>query len=180
MRESKAERTMPRPGGETAYATMRSPVGLLTLVATDRGLSQLLFDKPEASATRLRLGRASARHAVLANAVDQLGEYFSGKRNAFELSLDLAGTEFQRKAWNGLLAIPFGETRTYAQHASVIGHPRAGRAVGAANGQNPIAIIVPCHRLVGADGSLTGFGGGLPAKAWLLALERDGHRRLKR
>jgi len=160
--------------GARAYATMKSPVGLLTLVATDAGLSELQFDKPEAEDIRRDIGRASPSHPVLAEATRQLEGYFAGKRTSFDITLDMSGTDFQRSAWRGLLAIPFGTTRTYAEHASRIGRPRAVRAVGAANGQNPIAIIVPCHRLVGSDGSLTGFGGGLPAKAWLLALEREG------
>jgi methylated-DNA-[protein]-cysteine S-methyltransferase len=157
---------------ERAYATLRSPVGLLTLVATEHGLSELLFEKAASSDVRRDIGRASPRHGVLAAARQQLREYFAGERTMFEVPLDLVGTEFQCAAWRGLLAIPFGETRTYAEHANCIGRPRAVRAVGAANGRNPIAIIVPCHRLVGSDGSLTGFGGGLSAKAWLLGLER--------
>jgi len=159
---------------------MKSPVGVLTLVATDLGLTELLFDKPEASAVRRDIGNSFAKHPVLDLSVRQLREYFAGNRMKFDIPLDFVGTEFQGKAWRGLLTIPFGETRTYAEHANRIGHPRAVRAVGAANGRNPIAIIIPCHRLVGSDGSLTGFGGGLPAKAWLLALERDGRRRSTR
>ena len=153
---------------------MKSPVGLLTLVATSAGLAELWFDKPEAGELRREIGRASPSHPILSDAIRQLEEYFAGTRTTFDIELDMSGTDFQRSAWNGLLQIPFGETRTYAEHAARIGRPRAVRAVGAANGQNPIAIIVPCHRLVGSDGSLTGFGGGLPAKAWLLALEREG------
>lgn len=163
-----------RRGVDRAYATMKSPVGLLTIVASEAGLSELWFDKPEAVEIRRDIGRASPNHPVLADAERQLNEYFAGQRTAFDLALDMSGTDFQRATWRGLLTIPFGTTRTYAEHASRIGRPRAVRAVGAANGQNPIAIIVPCHRLVGSNGSLTGFGGGLPAKAWLLALEREG------
>lgn len=161
-------------GVEKEYATMKSPLGLLTVVATNEALCELLFDKAEAADVRAEIGRPSTRHRILVDAMRQLREYFAAKRTAFEIPLDMSGTDFQRAAWSGLLAIPFGETRTYAQHALRIGRPRAVRAVGAANGRNPIAIIVPCHRLVGSDGSLTGFGGGLPAKAWLLALEREG------
>ena len=155
-----------------SYVTLESPVGTLTLVATPKGLSELWFDKPAATELRRAIGRPSPRNPVLAESGRQLREYFAGKRSMFAIPLDLSGTAFQRSAWLGLLDIPFGETRTYAEHASRIGHPRAVRAVGAANGRNPIAIIVPCHRLVGSDGSLTGFGGGLRAKAWLLALEQ--------
>jgi methylated-DNA-[protein]-cysteine S-methyltransferase len=169
MRASKAKPVAPR-----TYATMSSPVGMLTLIATDSAVSELWFDKAAAASRREQIGRATRGHPILGDAIAQLREYFAGKRMSFDLPLDMAGTDFQRSAWRGLLEIPFGGTRTYAEHASRIGRPRAVRAVGAANGQNPIAIIVPCHRLIGADGSLTGFGGGLPAKAWLLALERDG------
>ena len=101
----------------------------------------------------------------------QLDEYFRGERKTFELTLDMSGTAFQRDVWRALLTIPFGETRSYSQIARQIGSPAAVRAVGAANGRNPIAIIAPCHRVVGATGKLTGFAGGLDAKARLLALE---------
>jgi methylated-DNA-[protein]-cysteine S-methyltransferase len=101
----------------------------------------------------------------------QLGEYFAGQRKVFALKLDFAGTPFQRRVWEALLTIPHGETRSYAQIASQIGSPKAVRAVGAANGRNPISIIAPCHRVVGATGKLTGFAGGLETKAYLLALE---------
>jgi O-6-methylguanine DNA methyltransferase len=107
----------------------------------------------------------------LRQAVDQLGRYFAGERAQFTCPLDLHGTPFQLKVWNALTRIPYGETRSYAEIAREIGHPSAVRAVGAANGANPIAIIVPCHRVIGSNGSLTGYGGGLPTKAWLLALE---------
>ncbi len=102
----------------------------------------------------------------------QLNEYFAGERRLFDLPLDLRGTEFQRQCWQALLAIPYGETRSYAQLARMVGRPRAGRAVGLANGANPIAIIVPCHRVIASDGTLGGYGGGLPAKRWLLELEQ--------
>ena len=110
---------------------------------------------------------------VLVEAERQLSEYFRGRRKTFSLRLDFAGTEFQRQVWAALLTIPFGETRSYAQIARQIGNRRT-RAVGAANGRNPIAIVAPCHRVVGATGALTGFAGGLEAKAWLLALELGG------
>ncbi len=108
----------------------------------------------------------------LRQAADQLGRYFAGERLQFTCSLDLHGTPFQLKVWNALTRIPYGETRSYAEIAREIGHPSAVRAVGAANGANPVAIIVPCHRVIGSNGSLTGYGGGLPTKAWLLALEK--------
>jgi len=101
----------------------------------------------------------------------QLTEYFCGTRRHFDLPLDAAGTIFQQEAWSALQQIPYGQTRTYQQQAAVIGRPAAVRAVGTANGRNPISIIVPCHRVIGANGSLTGYGGGLNAKQWLLAHE---------
>ena len=105
--------------------------------------------------------------------ISQLGEYFAGERTRFDLALAPAGTRFQRAVWAALRTIPYGETRTYTEQAVAVGRPSAVRAVGAANGRNPIAIVVPCHRVVGADGSLTGFGGGIDRKRWLLAHERQ-------
>jgi methylated-DNA-[protein]-cysteine S-methyltransferase len=102
----------------------------------------------------------------------ELEEYFAGKRDAFTVPLDMRGTQFQRQVWEALLAIPFGETRTYGQLANQLGNPKATRAVGAANGRNPLAILVPCHRVLGFSGKLTGFAGGLDAKAHLLHLEK--------
>jgi methylated-DNA-[protein]-cysteine S-methyltransferase len=110
-------------------------------------------------------------HPVLVETERQLNEYFQGKRRSFCLKLDMVGTSFQNEVWQTLLAIPFGETRSYGQLARQLGNPRAMRAVGAANGRNPIAIVVPCHRVIGASGKLTGFAGGLDAKEHLLGLE---------
>lgn len=110
-------------------------------------------------------------HPVLRDTVRQLKEYFAGHRRVFDLPLEFRGTDFQRQAWARLLTIPFGETRSYLDIAKALGNPAAVRAVGAANGRNPISIIAPCHRVIGTSGALTGFGGGLEAKAWLLAHE---------
>jgi methylated-DNA-[protein]-cysteine S-methyltransferase len=110
-------------------------------------------------------------HPVLLQAERQIREYFAGRRRSFDLTLDMAGTPFQQAVWNALLTIPFGQTRTYGEIARQVGRPSASRAVGAANGQNPVAIIAPCHRVIGSTGALTGFGGGLDVKARLLALE---------
>jgi methylated-DNA-[protein]-cysteine S-methyltransferase len=110
-------------------------------------------------------------HPVLCETIRQLREYFSGQRRRFDLPLDFRGTDFQRQVWSSLLSIPFGETRSYLEVARSLGNPAAVRAVGAANGRNPISIIAPCHRVIGTGGDLTGFGGGLEAKAWLLAHE---------
>ena len=121
----------------------------------------------------MRLGDlvADDQHPVLIETERQLGEYFAGKRKSFSVALDMRGTRFQKDVWEALLAIPFGETRSYGQLAKQLGNPRATRAVGAANGRNPVSIIVPCHRVIGSSGKLTGFAGGLETKAHLLSLE---------
>ncbi|MGN6730097.1 MAG: methylated-DNA--[protein]-cysteine S-methyltransferase [Rhodanobacteraceae bacterium] len=149
---------------------IESPIGPLLLVADEGGLTYIGLPKrgsaqaapPDAQhmPTKLR----SARH--------QFEEYFAGTRQTFELPLRPHGTPFQLEVWGALLAIPYGETTSYAAIAQRIGRPNAVRAVGAANGANPLSIIVPCHRVIGSDGDLTGYGGGLPAKRWLLAHER--------
>ena len=150
----------------TVARLVDSPVGPLTLTASDAGLRGLWFG------ARRDIGLGE--HPVLDDAAAQLRAYFAGQRRAFDLPLDLAGagTQFQVAAWLALVEIPYGETVSYGEQARRLGRPAAVRAVGAANGRNPIAIVLPCHRLVGADGSLTGFGGGLEAKRTLLDLER--------
>lgn len=152
--------------------TIWSPVGELTLVADGSGLAAILWenDKPD----RVRLGALieNPDHPVLVETERQLGEYFAGTRRSFDVPLSFAGTDFQKRVWAALLAIPFGETRSYGEIADQLGAPGASRAVGAANGRNPISIIAPCHRVVGSNGKLTGFAGGLEAKAFLLDLER--------
>jgi O-6-methylguanine DNA methyltransferase len=115
--------------------------------------------------------RQPARNGLVALALDQIAEYLDGKRRDFDLPLDLRGTEFQRRMWAAVAAIPYGQTRTYADIARVIGNPKAVRAVGAANGANPLPLIVPCHRVIGSNGSLTGYGGGLDVKRMLLEME---------
>jgi methylated-DNA-[protein]-cysteine S-methyltransferase len=155
--------------------TIASPLGSLKLVATERGLAAVLWsiDSPR----RVRLADVSNEDACnpfLLETERQLAEYFAGRRTDFQVPLDFAGTEFQRRVWAALLSIPYGATRTYIQVAAQIGKPAAVRAVGAANSRNPISIIAPCHRVIGSDGSLTGFAGGLETKAWLLALESSG------
>jgi methylated-DNA-[protein]-cysteine S-methyltransferase len=151
--------------------TIASPVGELTLVASDDGLVAILWedDAPD----RVRLGALvdTPGHPLLAQTERELGEYFAGRRTRFSVPLDMHGTDFQQSVWRALLTIPFGETRSYADIATQIGRPTATRAVGAANGRNPISIIAPCHRVIGANGSLTGFAGGLAAKEYLLGLE---------
>lgn len=149
-----------------------SPVGDLTLVASDDGLAAILWEDDRPG--RVPLGAMTERpdHPVLAETHRQLAEYFAGDRTCFDLPLDVRGTDFQKSVWAALLAIPCGETRSYADIARAVGRPGAVRAVGAANGRNPISIVAPCHRVIGSDGSLTGFAGGLAGKRYLLDLER--------
>jgi methylated-DNA-[protein]-cysteine S-methyltransferase len=153
------------------FITLATPVGELKLVANGSRLAAILWenDKPG----RVRLGPMSEApdNPILMRTAQQLREYFAGRRNRFDLDLDFAGTEFQKKVWAALLTIPFGETRSYSEIARQIGNPSAVRAVGAANGKNPISIVAPCHRVIGASGKLTGFAGGLEAKEQLLTLE---------
>ena len=152
------------------YSTTHvTPVGTLTLVASDRGLRAVLWPKrsPRRAGISPRL-RGDQDHPILRKAVLQLAEYFAGARTSFDLPLDLEGTRFQVAAWRSLADIPFGTTTTYGRQAAALGIPTAARAVGAANGANPVCIVLPCHRVIGANGSLTGFGGGLPVKQWLL------------
>jgi len=151
--------------------TIPSPVGRLTLVASDTGLAAVLWEDDSPKRVPLVLAGEAPRHPVLCEAERQLKEYFAGKRTGFDLPLDFHGTQFQKRVWQALLKIPFGETRSYGQIARALGKPTAMRAVGAANGKNPLSIIAPCHRVIGKDGQLTGFAGGLKAKAHLLALE---------
>lgn len=153
------------------YKLMPSPVGQLTLVARNGKLAAILWETERAN--RVRLGELVEvdDSPALLQAERQLNEYFAGNRDRFDLELDFEGTEFQKKVWAALLTIPFGETRSYSQIAMQIGSPKAVRAVGAANGRNPISIVAPCHRVIGASGRLTGFAGGLEAKQYLLTLE---------
>lgn len=155
-----------------AFKTIRSPVGELTLVAEARGLAAILWENDRPGRVRLGPLVADAAHPVLVETERQLREYFGGRRRAFDVPLSFSGSAFQQRVWQALLTIPFGETRSYGEIAHQIGNPAASRAVGAANGRNPISIIAPCHRVVGSNGKLTGFAGGLDAKKYLLELER--------
>ncbi len=153
------------------YKEMESPVGRLKLVGSDKGLAAVLWEDDNPNRIRVRMYTEDITHPVLVEAERQLKEYFEGKRNSFSLALDAVGTEFQKEVWNALSTIPYGETRSYGDIARQIGKEKAVRAVGAANGRNPISIVVPCHRVIGASGGLTGFAGGLEAKAHLLSME---------
>jgi methylated-DNA-[protein]-cysteine S-methyltransferase len=164
--------TQKEPAMAHAYKTMQSPVGTLTLVAGDKGLAAILWENDDPKRVRLGPLQENPKHPVLLETERQLKQYFAGSLKKFTVPLDfINGTDFQKKTWAALLTIPFGETRSYAQVAQQIGRPRAVRAVGAANGKNPISIIAPCHRVIGANGKLTGFAGGLAAKACLLDIE---------
>jgi len=152
------------------YTRMESPVGRLVLVGDEAGLRQVWF----AEGRRVEVVERDWREdkAAFAEAVRQLRAYFAGELREFDLELAPVGTEFQLRVWHELRRIGYGETISYGELARRVGNAKAARAVGLANGSNPLPIIVPCHRVIGGDGSLTGFGGGLPNKKWLLELER--------
>ncbi len=150
---------------EQTYFTYRTPIGPLTVASDGTAVTHVLFG------ARKLPGRAVPTE-LTNRAVNQIQEYLAGKRTAFDVPLAPQGTEFQRRVWAALQNIPYGQTRTYADVAAVVGSPKATRAVGSANNRNPIAIIIPCHRVVGANGKLTGYAGGLALKQRLLDLER--------
>jgi methylated-DNA-[protein]-cysteine S-methyltransferase len=150
-----------------------SPVGRLRLVASERGLVAVLWEKDRPERVSLEAEVEDDTQPVLVETERQLADYFAGRRTEFSVPLDLRGTGFQKRVWEALLEIPFGATSSYGALAARLGDPKLTRAVGAANGRNPISIVVPCHRVVGASGKLTGFAGGMEAKALLLALEQQ-------
>ena len=157
---------------DITYRRITSPIGELLLAGRDNVLEVLGF--PEGKGVVKILDDWQEDDAAFSDVVDQLSEYFAGTRQSFDLKLNPAGTAFQLSVLEALKTIPYGQTRTYRDIANRIGKPNAVRAVGAANGRNPIPIIIPCHRVIGSDGSLTGFGGGLPTKQFLLNLEAGG------
>ena len=146
---------------QTTY--YRSPIGMLEIIGSDDGISSIAFVEETAASATIP--------ACLRDGVNQLDEYFNHERTEFSFKLDLCGTEFQKRVWHALLNIPFGKTISYRDVALALGDLKAIRAIGRANGQNPLAIVIPCHRVIGADGSLTGYGGGLWRKEWLLNFE---------
>lgn len=159
----------------TVFTTWNSPLGDMILAATPRGLSGVWFDGQRHGPDTSTWQRDPA-HPVLLRAIEQLGDYFAGRRTAFDLPLDLqAGTPFQQQVWQALLGIAPGATTSYGHLSVAIGKPAAVRALGAAVGRNPVSIVVPCHRVLGADGSLTGYAGGLDRKTALLTLEGVNH-----
>jgi methylated-DNA-[protein]-cysteine S-methyltransferase len=153
--------------------TYEAPFGVLTVVGSELGIRFVMFanDAHPKPLEQLQISDTDIHDSVNV-AITQLEEYFDGSRRSFDLPLDLRGTEFQVEAWNALAEIPYGHTASYGQQAASIGRPKAVRAIGGANGRNPVAIVLPCHRIVGADGSLTGFGGGIEVKKWLLDHEQ--------
>lgn len=162
----------------TAHLVLRdTPIGDLILVRRGGALSAVYMQehrhRPEYSTFGPPELYTEGADGVLGAAVRQLGEYFNGARTCFDLPLDPAGTPFQHRVWELLRAIPYGDTRSYGQLAQELGSPGASRAVGMANGRNPLSIVVPCHRVIGANGAMTGFGGGVERKVWLLELERS-------
>lgn len=162
---------MTKPGATYVFKTIPSPVGRLKLVGNENGLAAILWENDNPTRVRLNIAGENKDHPVLVETERQLAEYFAGTRTAFTVALNTTGTAFQKKVWQALLAIPFGKTRSYGEIALELGNPNAVRAVGAANGRNPVSIIAPCHRVIGSTGKLTGFAGGLAAKAFLLAHE---------
>lgn len=156
------------------YTTTNSPLGRILIARNDDGITAIQFESERRPPPPPDWKESPS---ALSDAVHQLGEYFAGKRKRFDLPLAPRGTAFQHTVWNALLEIPYGETRSYGEIATRIGNPSASRAVGAANGRNPIAIVVPCHRVIGASGSLTGYAGGIAIKRVLLELERRNARR---
>lgn len=156
------------------HKLMSSPVGELKLIASENGLAAILWEDDDPKRIRIDHGTRDDAHAVLVKTQEQLQEYFAGERKVFTVPLDFIGTPFQKLVWQAMMEIPYGQTRTYGQLAMQIDHPTASRAVGAANGKNPISIIGPCHRVIGSSGKLTGYAGGLEVKQRLLQLERGG------
>ena len=163
-----------KPQSVTPYrsSTFDSPVGVLKLVASSCGLAAVLWENDDPKRVRISPTSEDTTDAILIEAKRQLKAYFAGDLKVFTLRLDFRGTDFQKSVWGALLTIPFGETRSYSDIACQIAKPKASRAVGAANGRNPISIIAPCHRVIGSNGALTGFAGGIAAKEYLLRHER--------
>jgi methylated-DNA-[protein]-cysteine S-methyltransferase len=166
---------LPSKKGETSmmlfYKEIESPVGELKLVASANALVAVLWELERPNRVKLGGLKLDPSHPILLETERQLSEYFAGKRTQFDLPLEPCGTEFQMKVWRALRDIPFGQTRSYLDLAKIVGSSKASRAIGASTGKNPLSIIVPCHRVVGSNGSLTGFAGGLERKAKLLDLE---------
>lgn len=164
---------------DTVYDTMDSPVGMLLLFASDKGIHSILWEdeaNTDSCKVLLKKLQRDPQHPVIMQAKQELKDYFDGKCQQFTVPVCLAGTAFQRQAWQALCEIPYGQTISYGEQARRLGDKNKARAVGLANGSNPVPVIVPCHRVIGSGGKLTGFGGGLNNKALLLGLEMRGCR----
>lgn len=170
MSDTSNETREPR-SGIRHLVTEETPIGPLTLVADGGDLVGVYLEVHQHAPDVDRFGERVDDDPVLAEAARQLREYFAGDRHDFDLSLRPQGTDFQQRVWRALLDIPYGRTWSYGELATHIGKPSASRAVGLANGRNPISVVIPCHRVIGADGSMTGYGGGIERKRWLLAHE---------
>ena len=155
---------------ETVWEDVASPLGPLTVLASDNDVHAIAFENDQTEQAKINFPRAED-HPIINAATEQLAMYFDGTLKVFDLPLDLRGTNFQKRVWKLLLEIPFGETRTYGDLARALGNAGASQAVGAANGKNPVAIVVPCHRVIGASGHLTGYAGGMEKKKFLLTHE---------
>ncbi|MBH48987.1 MAG: glycosyltransferase [Halobacteriovorax sp.] len=155
------------------YIKINTMVGQLTLVASARGLAAVLWEDEKESRVKIDLGSMNPKNKHLSKTKLQLQEFFAGERSEFDLDLDPVGTEFQMNVWNKLQQIPYGQTASYKDLAIMIGNAKASRAIGMANGKNPLSIVVPCHRVIGASGELTGYAGGLENKKKLLQLEQS-------
>ncbi len=156
------------------FKALKSPIGTLIIVAANSGLKEILFQKEAKNWKDAYLNlKAGKNYELLKKAKKQLTEYFEKKRRVFNLPLAPEGTEFQKKTWKALLKIPYGRTISYSEQAKKIGNTKKARAVGAANGKNPIAIVLPCHRVIGKNGTLTGYTGGIDKKLFLLSLEKE-------
>ncbi|MDA8321206.1 MAG: methylated-DNA--[protein]-cysteine S-methyltransferase [Actinomycetota bacterium] len=162
------------PAGTRRHLVTDSPIGPLTLVAAEHRLAGVYMrsTRHDPPPTAIGVAARAGDDDVLDAAAGQLAEYFAGSRTQFDLPVELDGTQFQRTVWQTLRSIPYGATISYGELAGRIGQPSASRAVGLANGRNPVSIVVPCHRVIGANGSLTGYGGGIERKRFLLALEQ--------
>lgn len=175
---NRINKLIPKFPSDIVYDTLQSPVGLLLILASEKGIHGILWEH-EATAdeckNKLQHYSQNPKQAIIIKTKKQLNEYFSGKRKSFDLPVVLAGTPFQIQAWQELSKIPYGETISYAEQATRLGNKNKARAVGLANGLNPISIIIPCHRVIGSNGCLTGFGGGLDNKQFLLHLEKIKH-----
>jgi methylated-DNA-[protein]-cysteine S-methyltransferase len=154
------------------HTTIDSPIGPLLLTTDGEALTGIYLDSERGAQPPLDVGAEDPAHPVLVDAAEQLSAYFAGERDDFDLPLAASGTDFQHTVWAALVEIPYGETISYGELARRVGNPNASRAVGLANGRNPLPIIVPCHRVIGANGTLTGYGGGVERKQWLLDHER--------